>query len=89
MALQVLVECYARELLHCKGVGHEGRPVRDWITFSVRIKRARIGNPQWGDALTRPLLGQSRMDQTLIGDEDLIVWISVILAFAALEEGGL
>ena len=28
------------------------------------------------------------MDQTLIGDEDLIVWISVILAFAALEEGG-
>ena len=28
------------------------------------------------------------MDQTLIGDEVLIVWINVILAFAALEECG-
>ena len=27
------------------------------------------------------------MDQSLIGDEDLIVWISVIVAFTAVEEG--
>ena len=42
VALQVLVKYHARELLHCKGVGHEGRPVGDWMTFSVRMKRAPI-----------------------------------------------
>lgn len=28
--LQMLVESYTRELLHCKGVGHEDGPVGDW-----------------------------------------------------------
>ena len=29
------------------------------------------------------------MDQSLIGEEDWIVWISVILALTVVEEGGL